>query len=156
MLTQEMRELIMNNTVGCVATVTPDGRPAVSPKATFIVIDEKTLAFSDIRSPGTVRNIAGKPSVEVNFVDVFRRKACRISGRASYALIGDVKEAVLASFTEKWPDLVRLMKGIVTIDIADAAILTSPSYDAGAEEADLIEHWLQTYANLFGRHIAQT
>ena len=57
MLTDAMRQLIEENTVGLVATVTPDGAPAVSPKGTTVILDERTIAFGDIRSPQTVRNI---------------------------------------------------------------------------------------------------
>jgi len=57
MLNAEMTTLIKQNTIGCVATVTTDGRPAVSPKGTFIVVDDTTIAFSHIRSRNTVNNI---------------------------------------------------------------------------------------------------
>ena len=53
MLTKEMEKLIKENTIGLVATVTPDGYPAVSPKATTIVLDSTHLAFIDLRSPKT-------------------------------------------------------------------------------------------------------
>ena len=84
MLTKEMEKLIKENTIGLVATVTPDGYPAVSPKATTIVLDRTHLAFIDLRSPKTKRNIKANPSVELNYIDVFRRRACRITGKATY------------------------------------------------------------------------
>ena len=68
--------------LGFVATVTPDGRPSVSPKGTFLVLDEKTIAFGDIRSPQTLANLAAKPELEVSFVDPFLRKGVRIRGQA--------------------------------------------------------------------------
>ena len=40
-----MVKLIEENTIGLVATVTPDGFPAVSPKATMIVLDGTHIAF---------------------------------------------------------------------------------------------------------------
>ena len=45
MLTRTMVKLIEENTIGLVATVTPDGFPAVSPKATMIVLDVTHIAF---------------------------------------------------------------------------------------------------------------
>ena len=57
MITARMRRLIEENTIGFVATVTPDGAPSVSPKGTMVVLDDAHVAFADIRSPQTVRNI---------------------------------------------------------------------------------------------------
>ena len=84
MLTSEMRTLICENTIGLVATVTPEGKPAVSPKATSVVLSPSEIAFLDIRSPKTRQNIKANPNVELNYVDVFRRKACRLTGVATY------------------------------------------------------------------------
>ena len=57
MLTEQMIQLISTYTIGCVATVRRDGAPAVSPKGTVIVIDDRTIAFANVRSEGTVANI---------------------------------------------------------------------------------------------------
>lgn len=46
-LTQPMRTLIENYTAGAVATVNEDGTPAVSPKATFVVIGIRGRAAYD-------------------------------------------------------------------------------------------------------------
>ena len=81
-LTAPMRTLIESYSAGAVATVNADGTPAVSPKATFVVIDAGCLAFGNIRSPGTITNIRACPDVEVNFIDVLTRRAVRVKGRA--------------------------------------------------------------------------
>ena len=51
MLTNEMKTLIRNHSAGMVATVNADGTPAVSPKATFLILSDIQLVFSNIRSP---------------------------------------------------------------------------------------------------------
>jgi len=84
MITQEMRRLIERNHVGFVATITPEGRPAVSPKGTSVVMDKTRVAIGDLRSPGTLRNITANPAVEINFLNVLSRKAVRSSGTARY------------------------------------------------------------------------
>ena len=56
-LTAPMKRLIANYNAGSVATTNEDGTPAVSPKATFVVIDDGCIAFGNIRSPDTVANI---------------------------------------------------------------------------------------------------
>ncbi|MEO0358861.1 MAG: pyridoxamine 5'-phosphate oxidase family protein, partial [Pseudomonadota bacterium] len=83
MLTGQVKDTIERVRLGFVATITPGGRPAVSPKGTFVVLDDTTLAFGNIRSPGTLQNISHSPEVEVNFVDSFIRKGCRVRGEAS-------------------------------------------------------------------------
>ena len=150
MLTEQMTQLISTYTIGCIATVRPDGAPAVSPKGTFLVIDDRTIAFGNIRSQATVENICRNPQVEVNFIDVFARKGCRVRGRGRYASLDGAQPDHRKRFQEKWPDLYDLIRGLVTIDVFEAKMLTSPSYDIGATESDLAEHWLRRDAKALG------
>jgi predicted pyridoxine 5'-phosphate oxidase superfamily flavin-nucleotide-binding protein len=53
-----MLRVVLEQSLGFVATVTPDGRPNLSPKGTTTVWDEHHLMFADIASPGTVENLA--------------------------------------------------------------------------------------------------
>ena len=57
MLTTEMKQLIGDHSAGMVATINDGGTPSVSPKATFVIIDDGTIAFGNIRSPGTLANL---------------------------------------------------------------------------------------------------
>lgn len=145
MLTREMTALIRENTLALVATVTPEGEPAVSPKATVVVLDPERLVFSDLRSPGTRRNLAANPACELCFVDVFRRKAVRVRGRGSYHARGAPEfDALLPHFTE-WPDLQPRMCGVFEIAVTAAEMVVSPAYDMGADEAALAAGWLARY-----------
>jgi len=56
-----MIKIITDYNAGAVATVNDDGTPAVSPKATFVIVDDNCIAFGDIRSPGTTANIKQRP-----------------------------------------------------------------------------------------------
>ena len=62
---------------GMVATINDNGTPSVSPKATFVILGDNTIAFGNLRSPGTIKNIAERSSTEVCFIDVLARKAVR-------------------------------------------------------------------------------
>lgn len=150
MLTPEMKALIERNTIGLVATVTPDGRPAVSPKGTSVIFDAATIVFSDIRSPGTVRNIKCNPAVEINYIDVFSRMACRVSGRAIYVAKSDAEFVSYLPQFQKWPTLVERMRGFVIVTVESAQLLRSPVYDVGAIEADLRAYWLKHYSEQGG------
>ena len=145
MLTKEMEKLIKENTIGLVATVTPDGYPAVSPKATTIVLNSTHLAFIDLRSPKTKRNIKANPFVELNYIDVFRRQACRIKGKAAYIERDDKKfDGISKNFTA-WSSLFEKAKGVFVVEILNAQKILSPAYDDGADEELLKSEWLAKY-----------
>lgn len=146
MITSEMQKLIERNTIGFVATVTPDGAPAVSPKGTSVVLDGATVLFSNIRSPGTIRNIAANPAVELNFFDILARKACRLRGRATYLPRGEPRFAEYLPHFNRWESLVPMMHGIMRVDVSSAQMIKSPVYDLGASETELIEQWRAYYA----------
>ena len=50
----------------------------LGPDMQRIVVDDATIAFGEIRSPATLRNLRANPHVEVNFVDPFVRKGYRL------------------------------------------------------------------------------
>ena len=145
MLTQEMEKLIKENTIGLVATVTPDGYPAVSPKATTIVLDSTHLAFIDLRSPKTKRNIKANPFVELNYIDVFRRQACRIKGKATYIETDDKTFDGMSKNFTAWSSLFEKAKGVFVVEILNAQKILSPAYDDGADEELLKAEWLAKY-----------
>ena len=145
MLTKEMEKLIKENTIGLVATVTPDGYPAVSPKATTIVLDSTHLAFIDLRSPKTKRNMKANPFVELNYIDVFRRQACRIKGKATYIERDDKKFDGMSKNFTAWSSLFEKAKGVFVVEILNAQKILSPAYDDGADEELLKSEWLAKY-----------
>ena len=141
MLTREMTETVDKQRLGFVATVSETGEPNVSPKGTFVVVDDRTLAFGDIRSPGTVANLRRGSSVEVNFVDLLRRKGFRAKGTATvHGRDSDTFRTHRARF-DRWGALADRIEHIVLIDVRAAKALSSPAYDDGADEADLRAQW---------------
>lgn len=147
MITPEMRQLIERNTVGFVATVTPEGKPAVSPKGTSVVLDEKTMAIGELRSPGTLCNIRANPAVEINYLDVLSRKAVRLSGTARYVERATEEFVQLAPCFQAWSTLVPRLRGIFLVDVTAAQLILSPVYDIGAHEDDLRRHWSAYYSS---------
>lgn len=137
MLTAEMRAIIEAHPLGFVASVNDDGTPNLSPKGTFIILDEAHLAFGNIRSPGTLANIARRPSVEINFLDVLARKAVRVTGSAQIIRKSDAEFTGLFAQMAKWEGYTQLMSALVRIDIARAQLILSPAYDIGHTEAEL-------------------
>jgi uncharacterized protein len=147
-----MQRVVLEQSLGFVATVTPDGRPNLLPKGTTTVWDENHLMFADIASPGTVQNLASNPNVEINVVDPIVRKGYRFKGHATTHTSGIMFDRGLAilrarGFTTQ-PERVR---SIVVIEITDAEPLVSPAYDDGATEQTLSERWLRHHTQLWTR-----
>ena len=139
MLTADMKRIIGEQRLGFVATVSLDGAPNVSPKGTFAVLDDRTIAFGEIRSPGTIRNLKANPRIEVNFVDPFVRKGSRFAGTATVVERGEPGfDTVLPSLRSTLAHRIRV---IVTIAVTKALPLTSPTYDEGATETELRRAW---------------
>ena len=137
MLTDEMKTLIRDYSGGAVATINDNGTPSVSTKATFAIVDDVTIAFGNLRSPGTVANLAKRPAVEVCFLDVLKRKAVRVTGQGRLVPVADADPALRRAFERDWGDYIESMDGFVRIDISAVELILSPAYDRGAKEKEL-------------------
>jgi uncharacterized protein len=146
MLTLDMKRLIEEQRLGFVATAAPDGTPNVSPKGTFVVLDDRTIAFGEIRSPGTIRNLRANRRIEVNFVDVFVRKGYRFAGTATVVERGEADFEILLPKLRS--ALAHRIRAIVTIAVTKALPLTSPAYDNGKTEPELRRAWTARFRML--------
>jgi uncharacterized protein len=148
-LTADMQRVVLEQSLGFVATVTRDGRPNLSPKGTTTVWDEHHLMFADIASPGTVQNLASNPNVEVNVVDPIVRKGYRFKGTGIAYTSGAMFDRGLAVLRERgFTTAPERARSIVVIEITDAAPVISPAYDTGATEQSVIERWLRHHTEL--------
>ena len=146
MLTADMKRIVEEQLLGFVATTAPDGAPNVSPKGTFFVVDDNTIAFGEIRSPGTIRNLRTNPRIEVNFVDPFVRKGYRFAGTAEIVERGAASfDALLGRYGGA---LAPRLRAIVAITVTKALPLTSPVYDDGAAEPDVRRGWTTRFRKL--------
>src|SRR5437899_9112293 len=136
MLTDDMKRVIGEQKLGFVATVNADGTPNLSPKGTMQVLDDDHIIFADIRSPGTMANIARNPAMEINFVDPFNRKGYRFKGTARVVPKGTPEFGMLVA---RYPTslLSDRYRAFVVLRVTTAAPLISPAYDAGAKEPAL-------------------
>jgi predicted pyridoxine 5'-phosphate oxidase superfamily flavin-nucleotide-binding protein len=149
-LTPDMLRIVDEQKVGYVASVDADGTPNLSPKGTFLVLDDEHIMFGEMRSPKTVENISENPVVEVNFVDLFSRKGFRCKGPAYFVDKHSEKfDELVPRFKEQWgSELCALFNGIVIIEVENASPLVSPAYDIGASESELRRHWLAYFSVL--------
>ena len=145
-----VQDLIAKFSLGFVATVTPGGRPSVSPKGTFLVLDNETIGFGEIRSPQTVSNLSHNPEVEVNFIDVFSRKGARLRGRAQMVRRGSEEfDSLIPRYTDVWGDLTDRINMIVKIPVEEVKPLTTPHYDDGATEEEMIATYKAKFAEIY-------
>ncbi len=146
MLTADMKRIVEEQLLGFVATTAPDGAPNLSPKGAFFVVDDNTIAFGEIRSPGTIRNLRTNPRIEINFVDPFVRKGFRFAGTADVVERGDGRfDALLGHYRGA---LGPRLRAIVAVTVTRALPLTSPVYDDGAAEPDVRRGWTARFRKL--------
>ncbi len=150
MLDAFAKELIARFPLGFVATVTAGGHPSLSPKGTFLVLDDTTVAFGEIRSPQTLTNLAITPEVEVNFIDQWKRKGLRLRGTTKILRRGTDDFGVLwPKWQAQWGALADRINALVVIDITAASQITTPPYDDGATEAEMIALYKTKFAEIY-------
>ncbi len=147
-LTQAMQEMISNYPLAMVATVNEDGTPNLSPKGTFVIADEQTLLFSEIRSPATLKNLKERPALELAFLDILSRKALRVAGKATIIAKQDAKFTAYLKLFDRFSIYKPKFRHIIQVTISKASIVTSPAYDLGITEQELRQQYQQHIAEL--------
>ena len=111
-LTPDMRAVIRSAHLCFAATVTPEGRPNLSPKGTIRIWDDRHLFFLDIASPGTRANLAVHPWMELNVVDQLSRRGYRFFGHATVYANGEIfQQAMRIVVGEEKAPLSRSLSG---------------------------------------------
>ena len=150
MISAEAKRIIRDFPLGVVASVAPDGTPAASPKGTFLVLDDRTIAYGDIRSPGTRRNLEANPACEVVFVDPFLRKGVRLRGDADIISNSNTQFSELhPKWAETWGDLATRVTALVVITVNRALPLATPPYDDGVTEEEMVALYVEKFAAIY-------
>jgi uncharacterized protein len=93
-LSPEAKTFISEIHPGLVATADSSGRPNVSAKGTFRVLDDERVLFADVNSPRTIANLLENPQASVMVFDPTTRHGCRVWGKAEVLTSGDVFDSV--------------------------------------------------------------
>ena len=154
MLTDDMKQALTEQRLIFAATVCPDGTPNLSPKGTVMVWDDDHILFTDLASPGTMRNLAGNPTIEINAVDVFSRRGYRFKGVAAIHAGDDVHRAVqerMRGGSASLHGLAERVRSVALVRVEQALPLVSPGYWGGATEAQMRrqyeDYWNEVNAN---------
>ena len=148
LLDKNMRDFVADYKLGFVATVDHRGFPHVTPKGTFVVIDSGTLAFGDIRSPNTIKNIKTTPQVSINFINPIARRGLLVEGTATVLEQSDAQYAKLSVLFSSFGELAEGIQRIVLVKISYTRNIDSPIYDIGYDESETKREWLAYFQNL--------
>jgi hypothetical protein len=138
-ISENVKNFLSAQKLGYVATVSENGIPNLSPKGTIIAWDENTLAFADIRSPNTIKNLEKNANLEINVVDPLLRKGFRFKGQGIIIKNGETYEAILSRYREN--GIKSPIGAIVLVGISEILEVTSPLYDLGISEEEMKEKW---------------
>jgi predicted pyridoxine 5'-phosphate oxidase superfamily flavin-nucleotide-binding protein len=151
----DMRAVVAAQRLCFAATVTPDGRPNVSPKGTVRVWDDHHVFFCDIASPETRRNLAANPWIELNVVDPTSRRGYRFLGQATVHRGDEVyRRATAIIFGDE--GTTYPVESVVLIAVTRALPLVSPGYWHVEDETAMRAMWRIRRAELdaeFEAHI---
>ena len=139
----EIKNLIDQQKLGYVATISPDNTPNLSPKGTISVWDEEHLVFADIKSPTTLANLEKNPALEINVVNPITRKGFRFKGIGTILSSGDEYEKIITHYTQI--GVKSKIGRVVLVKVTSVSEVTSPLYDLGYSEEEIKKRWKEHY-----------
>ena len=99
-LSEKVKETIAEIRPGIIATASKDGKPNVSAKGSFRVLDDDHVVFADISSPRTIANLKENPQVSVLVIHPKSMKGCRIWGKGEILDSGELFDQMSKEFAE--------------------------------------------------------
>jgi len=116
-LSAEAKKIISEYGPALIATASKDGKPNVSPKGSFRVLDDEHVIFANIASPRTMANLKENPQLTAIMLDRSSRKGCRIWGKVEILNDGDLFDSVSSEFSQKG----ARVKNVVKVTLEEAA-----------------------------------
>jgi len=145
-ITKEIKDFLNLQKLGYVATVSSDGKPNISPKGTIIGWSSETLAFADIRSPDTMKNLIDNPNVEINVIDPLLRKGYLFQGNARILQDGTLYREILNHYRQN--GIKSPINSIILVDVSCVSDVISPLYDLGISEDEIKSKWQKHFSTL--------
>ena len=139
LITSEIKNFLIQQKLGYVATVSSEGMPNISPKGTIIGWDCETLTFANIRSPDTIDNLKNNPNIEINVIDPILRKGYLFSGICTILTDGDLFDEIFSYYRNY--GVTSMIHSIVLVKLSKISPVTSPLYDMGISEDEMKLKW---------------
>ncbi len=95
-LSEEAKKLISEVHPAQVATAGKNGKPNVSPRGSFRVLDDEHVIFTDAGRLYTLANLRENPQVSAIVLNAATRQGCRIWGKAEILESGDLFNTIAA------------------------------------------------------------
>jgi len=146
LITSEIKNFLDTQKLGYVATVSPNGKPNISPKGTIIAWSSNLLAFADIRSPDTMANLQNNPFVEINVIDPLSRKGYLFSGTAEIIKNTPLFAEILTHYQNN--GIKSPINSIVMVSVSSISAVTSPLYDLGKTQDEIKLKWKKYFNDL--------
>ena len=116
-LTEEAKKIISEFGPALIATASKEGKPNVSPKGSFRVLDDDHVVFANIGSPRTMANLKENPQLTAITFDRSTRKGCRIWGKAEIIDSGDLFDSLSKEFAPRK----MTVKNVVVVAVDEVA-----------------------------------
>jgi predicted pyridoxine 5'-phosphate oxidase superfamily flavin-nucleotide-binding protein len=100
-LSEEVKKMIAEIRPGIIATASKDGKPNVSAKGSFRVLDDEHVIFADINSPRTIANLKENPYISALVIHPKTLKGCRIWGKGEIINSGPLFDQLNTEFVGK-------------------------------------------------------
>jgi hypothetical protein len=139
LITSKIKNFLIQQKLGYVATVSSDGMPNISPKGTIVGWDSETLVFANIRSPDTIDNLKNNPNVEINVIDPILRKGYLFSGVCTILTDGNLFDDIFSYYRNY--GVTSMIHSIVLVKLSKISPVTSPLYDMGISEDEMKLKW---------------
>ena len=117
-LTEDAKKIIAEFGPALIATASKEGKPNVSPKGSFRVLDDEHVIFANIASPRTLANLKENPQLTAIIFDRSTRKGCRIWGKAEIMDSGDLFDSLSAEFAPRG----MKVRHVVRVAVEEVAI----------------------------------
>ena len=110
-LSEEAKKAIGELGPSVIATASKDGKPNVSLKGSFRILDDEHVIFADITSPRTTANLRENPQLSAIVFDAATRRGCRIWGKAVEILdSGNLFDTISAEYASKGMKVKHVVK----------------------------------------------
>ncbi len=110
-LSEEAKKIISEIHPACVATASRGGKPNVSPRGSFRVLDDEHVAFIEGGQLYTLANLKENPQLSALVFDPATRKGCRIWGKMTEIIkSGDFFDAISAEYAPRGITVKQVIK----------------------------------------------
>ena len=145
-ISSEIKSFLNSQKLGYVATVSPDGKPNISPKGTIISWTSDLLAFANIRSPDTMSNLKINSAMEINVIDPLSRKGYLFIGTGKIIKDSPLFDEIVTYYRNS--GIQSPINSVVLVTVSSVSEVTSPLYDLGKSESEIKLRWKKYFNDL--------